>query len=47
LRSSDRIVVLREGRIEQDGPPDQLILNDGPYRELIMQEMSRLAKEAA
>jgi ATP-binding cassette subfamily B protein len=47
LRSSDRIVVMREGRIEQDGPPDQLILNDGPYRELIMQEMSRLAKEAA
>jgi ATP-binding cassette subfamily B protein len=47
LRSSDRIVVLREGRIEQDGPPDKLILSDGPYRELIMQEMSRLAKEAA
>src|SRR5215831_1682603 len=47
LRSSDRIVVMREGRIEQDGPPDQLILNDGPYRELIKQEMSRLAKEAA
>jgi ATP-binding cassette, subfamily B, bacterial len=47
LRSSDRIVVLREGRIEQDGPPDQLILSDGPYRELIKQEMSRLAKEAA
>ena len=47
LRSSDRIVVLREGRIEQDGPPDKLILSDGPYRELIKQEMSRLAKEAA
>jgi ATP-binding cassette subfamily B protein len=47
LRSSDRIVVLREGRIEQDGSPDKLILSDGPYRELIKQEMSRLAKEAA
>ena len=47
LRSSDRIVLLREGRIEQDGSPDQLILSDGPYRELIKQEMSRLAKEAA
>jgi ATP-binding cassette subfamily B protein len=47
LRSSDRIVVLREGRIEQDGSPDKLILTDGPYRDLIMQEMSRLTKEAA
>src|SRR5215467_1029320 len=47
LRSSDRIIVLREGRIEQDGPPDKLILSDGPYRQLIMQEMSRLVKEAA
>jgi ATP-binding cassette, subfamily B, bacterial len=47
LRSSDRIVVLREGRIEQDGPADKLIRSEGPYRDLIMQEMSRLAKEAA
>ena len=47
LRSSDRIVVLREGRIEQDGPPDKLIQSDGPYRDLIKQEMSRLGKEAA
>jgi ATP-binding cassette subfamily B protein len=47
LRSSDRIVVLREGRIEQDGPPDKLLLSDGPYRDLIKQEMSRLVKEAA
>jgi ATP-binding cassette subfamily B protein len=47
LRSSDRIVVLREGRIEQDGSPDKLIRSEGPYRDLIMQEMSRLSKEAA
>ncbi len=47
LRSSDRIVVLREGRIEQDGSPDKLIQSDGPYRDLIKQEMSRLTKEAA
>jgi ABC-type multidrug transport system fused ATPase/permease subunit len=47
LRSSDRIVMLREGRIEQDGPADKLIRSEGPYRDLIMQEMSRLAKEAA
>jgi ATP-binding cassette subfamily B protein len=47
LRSSDRIIVMREGRIEQDGSPDKLLLSDGPYRDLIKQEMSRLAKEAA
>jgi ATP-binding cassette subfamily B protein len=46
LRSSDRIVVLREGRIEQDGSPDKLIQSDGPYRDLIKQEMSRLAEAA-
>src|SRR6266700_3458502 len=47
LRSSDRIVVLREGRIEQDGSPDKLLQSEGPYRDLIKQEMSRLVKEAA
>ena len=47
LRSFDRIVVLREGRIDQDGPPDKLMRRDGPYRELVLQEMSRLGKQAA
>src|SRR5207244_1698722 len=31
LRSFDRIIVLREGRIDQDGPPDKLMRRDGPY----------------
>src|SRR5262249_1441844 len=38
LRSFDRIIVLREGRIDQDGPPDQLMRRAGPYRELVRQE---------
>jgi ATP-binding cassette subfamily B protein len=47
LRGFDRIVVLREGRIVQDGPPGELMVIDGPYRRLIQREMTRLAAEAA
>jgi len=47
LRNFDRIIVLRDGQIDQDGPPDKLILREGPYRELVRQEMSRLMKQAA
>jgi ATP-binding cassette subfamily B protein len=47
LRSFDRIIVLRKGRIDEDGPPDKLMRRDGPYRELVRQEMSRLGKQAA
>jgi ATP-binding cassette subfamily B protein len=46
LRSFDRIVVLQSGCIMQDGSPDALIRNEGIYRGLVMQEMSRLRKEA-
>ena len=47
LRSFDRIIVLQDGRIHQDGPPDKLMRRDGPYRQLVRQEMSRLGKQAA
>ncbi len=47
LRSFDRIVVLQEGRLRQDGPPDKLVRRDGLYRELVMREMNRLSKQAA
>jgi ATP-binding cassette subfamily B protein len=47
LRSFDRIVVLQEGRLHEDGPPDQLMRRKGLYRELIMREMNRLSKQAA
>jgi ATP-binding cassette subfamily B protein len=47
LRSFDRIVVLRDGNIVQDGPPGELMVMDGPYRRLIQREMTRLSAEAA
>ena len=47
LRHFDRVVVLKGGKIIEDGPPDRLMQGHGPYRELVTQEMSRLAKHAA
>jgi ATP-binding cassette, subfamily B, bacterial len=47
LRNFDRVVVLRDGRIIEDGPPDRLMREAGPYRQLVMQEMNRLASHAA
>jgi ATP-binding cassette subfamily B protein len=47
LRSFDRVVVLRAGKIIEDGPPHRLMLRHGPYRELVTQEISRLATHAA
>jgi ATP-binding cassette, subfamily B, bacterial len=47
VRNFDRIVVLRAGRIVQDGPPDHLMQKDGLYRELVKRELSRLARHAA
>jgi ATP-binding cassette subfamily B protein len=47
LRSFDRIVVLHEGSVDQDGPPDKLMRREGPYRRLLLREMNRLSQEAA
>jgi ATP-binding cassette, subfamily B, bacterial len=47
LRHFDRVVVLKAGKIIEDGPPDRLMQGQGPYRELVTREMSRLAKHAA
>jgi len=47
VRNFDRIVVLQAGRIVQDGPPDQLIHEEGIYRDLVLREMGRLARQAA
>jgi ATP-binding cassette, subfamily B, bacterial len=41
------VVMLQNGRIIEDGPPDRLMQGKGPYRELVTQEMSRLATLAA
>src|SRR5882672_4147974 len=47
LRNFDRVIVLKAGKIIEDGSPDRLMQGQGPYRELVTQEMSRLAKFAA
>jgi ATP-binding cassette subfamily B protein len=47
LRNFDRVVMLQAGRIIEDGPPDRLMQGQGPYRELVAREMSRLATHAA
>lgn len=43
LRNFDRVVVLKAGKIIEDGSPDRLMQGQGPYRDLVTQEMSRLA----
>jgi ATP-binding cassette subfamily B protein len=47
LRNFDRVIMLKAGKIIEDGAPDRLMLGQGPYRELVTQEMSRLASHAA
>jgi len=47
LRNFDRVVMLQDGRILEDGPPDVLLRGRGPYRELVTREMGRLAVHAA
>jgi len=47
LRNFDRVVMLQDGKIIEDGPPDILLQGKGPYRELVAREMGRLATHAA
>lgn len=47
LRHFDRVIMLKAGKIIEDGPPDRLMQGQGPYRELVTQEMRRLASHAA
>jgi ATP-binding cassette subfamily B protein len=47
LRSFDRIVLLQDGRVMQDGAPGDLLRRGGPYRTLVDQEMARLSRQAA
>jgi len=47
LRNFDRVVVLRAGKIIEDGSPDRLMQGQGPYRDLVTQEIRKLAKFAA
>jgi ATP-binding cassette subfamily B protein len=47
LRNFDRVVMLQAGRIIEDGAPERLMQGRGPYRELVAQEIGRLAAHAA
>jgi ATP-binding cassette, subfamily B, bacterial len=47
VRHFDRIVVLQNGQVVQDGAPDQLMKRPGIYRELVRREMVRLESRAA
>ncbi len=47
LRNFDRIVVLNDGRVIEDGSPDSLMKRKGAYYELVRREMSRLMRRAA
>src|SRR6202042_832761 len=47
LRNFDRVLMLKAGRIIEDGPPDRLMQGHGPYRDLVTQEINKLAKFAA
>jgi len=47
VRSFDRVVVLRAGKVVEDGAPDSLMRRDGPYRQLIKSELGRLTRNAA
>ena len=47
LRQFDRIVVLKDGRVIEDGPPAVLIKNGGHYSGLIQKEAGLLSVRAA
>ena len=47
LRSFDRIVLLQDGQIVEDGTPTALVQHKGIYRDLVRREMSRLSAQAA
>lgn len=45
LRNFDRILVLRGGKLVEDGPPHRLMREPGIYRDLVNREMSRLSEQ--
>jgi ATP-binding cassette, subfamily B, bacterial len=47
VRNFDRIVVMQDGRVIQDGAPDFLMRKEGLYRQLVQREMDRLSQRAA
>jgi ATP-binding cassette subfamily B protein len=47
LSSFDRIIVMDQGRIVDDGSPDELAARAGPYRELLRKQRMGGMAEAA
>jgi ATP-binding cassette subfamily B protein len=45
LRNFDRVVVLKSGRVVDDGAPDDLMTRKGPYYDLMCREMERLKEQ--
>ncbi|HEY1723188.1 MAG TPA: ATP-binding cassette domain-containing protein [Magnetospirillaceae bacterium] len=45
LRNFDRIVVLHGGHIIEEGEPDRLMDEEGPYRQMVERELSRLSPQ--
>ncbi|QCI63375.1 ABC transporter ATP-binding protein [Phreatobacter stygius] len=47
LRNFDRILVLQGGKLIEDGAPETLMRNQGPYYGLVSRELDRLSEQAA
>ena len=47
VRNFDRIVMLHEGEVLEDGPPDRLMRHNGPYGQTVRRELDRLTSSAA
>lgn len=47
LRNFDRILVMKDGQLIEDGPPEILLKRNGAYRQMIDREVGRLATRAA
>jgi ATP-binding cassette subfamily B protein len=47
LRNFDRILVMSEGRLIEDGPPEILLKRKGAYRQMMDREVRRLGTHAA
>ncbi|WP_424629289.1 ABC transporter ATP-binding protein [Bradyrhizobium sp. SYSU BS000235] len=47
LRNFDRILVMKDGQLIEDGPPEILLSRNGAYRKMVDREVGRLATRAA